>query len=59
MRFILLFFCLSMMIASAKAVILEDVKLYPIIPEYSQDPLDLLDNKSQAIEYACKFLEDY
>tara|TARA_B100001964_G_C13993573_1_gene491728 strand:- start:437 stop:583 length:147 start_codon:yes stop_codon:yes gene_type:complete len=48
-----------MMIASAKAVILEDVKLYPIIPEYSQDPLDLLDNKSQAIEYACKFLEDY
>ena len=47
------------MIASAKAVILEDVKLYPIIPEYSQDPLDLLDNKSKEIVYSCKFLENY
>ena len=47
------------MIASAKAVILEDIKLYPIIHEYSQDPLDLIDNKSKAIKYACKFLEDY
>ena len=47
------------MIASAKAVIIEDVKFYPIIQECSQDTLDLLDNKSKEIVYSCKFLEDY
>ena len=58
-RFILLFFCLSMMIASAKADINESIRDYQNFQEYSKSSLASIENLNKTINLFPQLLEDY
>ena len=58
-RFILLFFCLSMMIASAKADINESIRYYQNLQEYSKSSLASIDHLNKTINLFPQLLEDY
>ena len=58
-RFIFLFFCLSMMIASAKADINEGVRYYQNLQEYSKCSLASIENLNKVITLPPPLLEDF
>ena len=58
-RFILLFFCLSMMIVSAKAGKHENVGYFQTRQEDSKSTLASIENVNKASEQASQLLEDF
>ncbi len=58
-RFILLFFCLSMMIASARADINEGVRYYQHFQEYSKCSVSPIENLNKEIKLPPQLLEEF